>query len=88
MTTNDLQQILESDNPLNLSEIKRIIYELNIYCLNEHCNSQTSTLSTRGDGKKVWHDYLEKLSKERFYMGERNAFYICLRLLDKLKEIE
>lgn len=86
MIINDLQEILESDNPVNLSEIKRIIYELSTDCFDKIYASQTNTLSARGDGKKVRIDHLEKLCKEHFYIGERNAFYICLKLLDKIKE--
>ena len=86
MTTNDLQNILESDTPLDLSEIKRIIYELSVDCFNKIYNSQTNSLSARGEGKKVCRDHLEKFCNERFYIGERNAFYIWLKLLDKLKE--
>lgn len=71
MTATKLSELLTSDRPLTLTEVKQILYELK-----EDIFLATATLS----------DSIEDVRSQRYYMGEINAFYIALDLLAKVPE--
>lgn len=71
MTPYELRAILDSDKKITINELCEIIYELKQDCINE--------------SHRLTMENIENCDI-RFYDGEVNAFYICLDLLDKVKE--
>lgn len=66
MTNEQLHQILDDENrKLTVDELKEVIYQLKNDCLNEQSKPRSKN--------DCW--------KTHFYLGEVNAFYICLDLL-------
>lgn len=89
MTPEKLQDILRSTKGLSLNEIKEIIWELKKDCFNEYYKLTEATIPNiskdEQDGMTVFRATMQNVGKEQYYMGEINAFYICLDLLNKLE---
>lgn len=76
MTTIELHDILDDPNrKLSLDEIRKVIYQLKNDVVNEAYQYAPRT-------NKMAH------YKYGYYMGEQNAFYLVLDLLEHLKESE
>ena len=74
MTTNELHEILDDEDcKLCIDEIREIIYQLKNDVVNEAYKYGTRQ-------NKMAH------YKYGYYMGEQNAFYLVLDLLEHLKE--
>ena len=69
MTVYELHEILDDESrKITQSELKQIIYELKLDANNESYEQLNSNC----------------ISKYEFYVGEMNAFMICLDLLEHL----
>jgi hypothetical protein len=81
----ELQEILESDKPLNVKQVQEIIYQLKNDCFDEiyKFNNEQKEIETIKPEQSIDVKFQTYL-KEKFYYGEINAFYICLDLLEKV----
>lgn len=69
MIANELFGILDDETrELTVNELKEIIYRLKQDVFSEYCEALT----------------MENLHISQFYLGEDNAFQICLDLLERL----
>ena len=93
MTPAELQKILQSDEKLSVEQVKEIIWQLKEDCYKEvyklkkeQEEAESIKLEEWGMDEKM--DFsVSSYSREKFYYGEANAFYICLDLLDLLKKV-
>ena len=73
MTTNELHDILDDETrKLTADELKDVVYQLKQDVFSEYCEALSK----------------ENLHISQFYLGEENAFRICLDLLEHLAENE
>ena len=74
MTTNELHDILDDENrKLSLNELREVIYQLKTDVINKAYEYSGRT------NKQACYKY-------GFYMGEQNAFYLVLDLLEHLEQ--
>lgn len=74
MTTNELHDILDDENKkLSLNELREVIYQLKNDVINEAYKYSGRT------NKQACYEY-------GYYLGEQNAFYLVLDLLEHLEE--
>ena len=87
MTTEKLQAILKGPKKLTLNEIKEILYNLQNDCFDQvyKLHDFPNIVREEKDGVTSFKAVMKRVGEEQFYMGEANAFYICLDLLDKLE---
>lgn len=76
MTFEELHEILDDEHrKLSKKELEQVIYELKQDCFNEvYCLDQG------------YHSPKTAEAYEHFYMGESNAFQICLDLIEHLED--
>ncbi len=82
MTIDEIYEILDNeDRTISLSELKQALYELKNDCTREGQKHLDAAL----DADKTDLDTIRKeFENYKYYMGESNAFQICLDLIQHL----